>query len=103
MSEKQAAPLGSLIYGLDDTPPPGPALLAAIQHILASIVGIVTPSLVIGGVLGLGAEVPYLIAMSLFVSGVAAVFIAAAAALAIRQRAIFFILRLRFASLRARS
>lgn len=71
MSEKQAAPLGSLIYGLDDTPPPGPALLAAIQHILASIVGIVTPSLVIGGVLGLGAEVPYLIAMSLFVSGVA--------------------------------
>lgn len=60
-----------LVYGLTDVPPPGPAALAAFQHILASIVGIVTPTLVIGGVLGLGAEVPYLIAMSMFVSGVA--------------------------------
>ncbi len=59
-----------LIYGLEDRPAPGPALLAAIQHILASIVGIVTPSLVIGGVLGLGEHIPYLIAMSLFVSGI---------------------------------
>ncbi|MEN3794030.1 nucleobase:cation symporter-2 family protein [Fulvimarina sp. MAC3] len=71
MSEKQAVPLGSLIYTLEDRPPPGPSFLAAMQHILAAIVGIVTPSLIIGGVLGLGAEVPYLIAMSLFVSGVA--------------------------------
>ena len=61
----------ALIYGLEDKPAPGPASLAAIQHILASIVGIVTPTLVIGGILGLGAHVPYLIAMSLFVSGVA--------------------------------
>ncbi|MBY6152516.1 purine permease [Vannielia litorea] len=61
----------TLIYGLEDTPAPGPAALAALQHILASIVGIVTPSLVIGGVLGLGPLIPYLIAMSLFVSGVA--------------------------------
>ncbi|MGF0537915.1 uracil-xanthine permease family protein [Agrobacterium sp. ES01] len=60
-----------LIYNLNDTPPPGPAFLAAFQHILASIVGIVTPTLVIGGVLGLGEHVPYLIAMSMFVSGVA--------------------------------
>ncbi len=62
---------GALIYGLDDRPAPPAAALAAVQHILASIVGIVTPTLVIGGVLGLGAEIPYLIAMSLFVSGVA--------------------------------
>lgn len=61
----------ALIYGLEDKPAPTAAALAAIQHILASIVGIVTPSLVIGGVLGLGAHMPYLIAMSLFVSGVA--------------------------------
>ena len=71
MSEKTATPVGTLIYALDDVPPPGPSALAAIQHILAAIVGIVTPTLIIGGVLGLGAEVPYLIAMSLFVSGVA--------------------------------
>ncbi|MBC7336638.1 MAG: xanthine permease XanP, partial [Clostridia bacterium] len=61
----------ALIYGLEDRPAPGPASLAALQHILASIVGIVTPTLVIGGALGLGEHVPYLIAMSLFVSGVA--------------------------------
>ncbi|MEC7762916.1 MAG: nucleobase:cation symporter-2 family protein [Pseudomonadota bacterium] len=61
----------TLIYGLEDKPAPGPAALAAFQHILASIVGIVTPTLVIGGVLGLGEYIPYLIAMSLFVSGIA--------------------------------
>ncbi|MBN9670791.1 nucleobase:cation symporter-2 family protein [Roseibium aggregatum] len=60
-----------LIYRLTDTPPPAPAFLAAFQHILASIVGIVTPTLVIGGALGLGEHVPYLIAMAMFVSGVA--------------------------------
>ncbi|TFF19812.1 purine permease [Jiella endophytica] len=71
MSEKTATPVGTLIYALDDVPPPGASALAALQHILAAIVGIVTPTLIIGGVLGLGSEVPYLIAMSLFVSGVA--------------------------------
>lgn len=65
------APAPTLIYGLDDRPAPPAATLAALQHVLASIVGIVTPTLVLGGVLGLGAEVPYLVAMSLFVSGVA--------------------------------
>lgn len=68
MSDK-ATP-STLIYGLEDKPEPGPAALAAFQHILASIVGIVTPSLIIGGALGLQAEIPYLIAMSLFVSGI---------------------------------
>ncbi|MGQ7847104.1 uracil-xanthine permease family protein [Granulosicoccus sp. 3-233] len=59
-----------LIYTLDDKPPFKSALLAAFQHILASIVGVVTPSIIIGGVLELGAYTPYLIAMGLFVSGV---------------------------------
>lgn len=59
-----------LIYQLDDKPPFKSALLAAFQHILASIVGIVTPSIIIGGVLGLEAYTPYLIAMGLFVSGI---------------------------------
>ncbi len=43
-----------LIYGLDDRPRPLPAFLAALQHVLASFVGIVTPPLVIGSLLGLG-------------------------------------------------
>ncbi|MER5172333.1 nucleobase:cation symporter-2 family protein [Thioclava sp. GXIMD2076] len=61
----------SLIYRLEDRPPPAKAALAGFQHILAAIVGIVTPTLVIGGVLGLGEQVPYLISMAIFVSGVA--------------------------------
>lgn len=60
----------TLIYGLEDVPPPPASFLAAVQHILASIVGIVTPTLIIGGVLGLGDLIPYLIAMAFFVSGV---------------------------------
>lgn len=60
-----------LVYGLDDVPPPSRAALAAIQHVLASIVGIATPSLIIGAALGLGEHLPYLLAMSFFVSGVA--------------------------------
>lgn len=60
-----------LLYGLYDRPSPPKALLGAIQHVLASFVGIITPALIIGGVLGLGDHIPYLISMSLVVSGVA--------------------------------
>jgi xanthine permease XanP len=59
-----------LIYELDDKPAAGPALYAGLQHVLASFVGIITPTLIIGGVLGLGEHVPYLISMALIVSGV---------------------------------
>lgn len=59
-----------LLYGLNDKPPVAAAILAAVQHMLASFVGIITPTLIIGGVLGLGSEIPYLISMSLIVSGV---------------------------------
>ena len=60
-----------LIYKLNDNPPVMDAMFAALQHLLAIIVGIITPTLVIGGVLGLGSEIPYLISMALIVSGVA--------------------------------
>ncbi|KZZ43283.1 xanthine permease XanP [Thalassolituus sp. HI0120] len=59
-----------LLYGLNDKPPAPATFLAALQHMLASFVGIITPTLIIGGVLGLGAEIPYLISMALIVSGV---------------------------------
>src|SRR5210317_1511948 len=61
---------GELIYGLDDKPNPAVAFFAALQHVLASIIGIITPTLIIGGVLGLGSEIPYLVSMALIVSGV---------------------------------
>lgn len=59
-----------LIYSLDARPPFLEANFAAIQHVLASFVGIITPTLIIGGVLGLGEHIPYLISMALMVSGV---------------------------------
>lgn len=61
-----------LIYGLEDRPPLRDAIFAAIQHVFACFVGIITPSLIIGGALGLEpADTAYLVSMSLFVSGIA--------------------------------
>ncbi|WP_223534105.1 nucleobase:cation symporter-2 family protein [Pseudomonas sp. GL-B-16] len=69
-SEKAPAPRHSdLIYGLDDRPHLTATLFAALQHVLASFVGIITPTLIMGSTLGLQSEIPYLISMALFVSG----------------------------------
>lgn len=66
----QAQPTSDLLYGLHDRPAPMPAFFAALQHVLACFVGIITPTLIIGGVLGLHEQLPYLISMGLMVSGV---------------------------------
>ena len=55
-----------LLYGLDEPVRPAPAFFAALQHVLASVVGIITPPLIIGSVLGLQQWIPYLISMSPF-------------------------------------
>lgn len=69
-SEQAEAENQDLIYQLDDRPPVPQAFFAALQHVLASFVGVITPTLIIGGVLGLGEHIPYLISMALIVSGV---------------------------------
>lgn len=68
-----AAPVtAKLIYGLHDRPPAVEAFFVALQHVLASFVGIITPPLIISGALGLApGDTGYVISMSLFVSGVA--------------------------------
>jgi len=38
-----------LVYGLEDKPSPMESAYAALQHLLAIIVGIITPTLIIGG------------------------------------------------------
>lgn len=58
-----------LLYGLNEKIPAVPALFTAIQHMLASIVGVITPPLIIGSTLGLNSYLPWLISMSLFASG----------------------------------
>ena len=70
-SHHTAAPNNELIYYLEDRPGVIESSFAAIQHVLASFIGIITPTLIIGGVLGLGEHIPYLISMALIVSGVA--------------------------------
>ena len=59
-----------IIFALDDKPPFKQSVTAAVQHVLASFIGIITPTLVIGSTLGLYAEIPYLISMALIISGV---------------------------------
>ena len=61
-----------VIHGLHDRPPAPQAFLAAFQHVLAVLVGIVTPPLIIAGALGLELEdASYIVSMSLMISGVA--------------------------------
>ena len=59
-TETTAPPVANndLIYQLHDTPAFAPAIFAALQHVLASFVGIITPTLIVGGGRGLGAHVP---------------------------------------------
>lgn len=61
-----------LIYQLEDRPPFKDAFFAALQHLLAIFVAIVTPPLIIAGALKLDLQTTsYLVSMSLFVSGIA--------------------------------
>ncbi len=64
-------PDSDLIYGLEDRPPLPNTLFAALQHVLASFVGIITPSFIVAGALGLEpADASAIISMSLFASGI---------------------------------
>lgn len=61
-----------LIYGLNDRPPFREAVFAALQHLFAIFVAIITPPLIISGALSLDAETTaYLVSMSLIASGIA--------------------------------
>jgi hypothetical protein len=60
-----------LIYGLNDRPPVREAIFAAIQHLLAIFVAIITPPLIIAGALKLDLETTsFLVSMALFASGI---------------------------------
>ena len=60
-----------LIYGLEDRPPVKEAFFAALQHLMAIFVAIITPPLIIAGALQLDLETTsYLVSMALFTSGI---------------------------------
>lgn len=61
-----------IIYPLDSRPPLGEAIMAALQHLMAIFVGIITPTLVLSRPLELdAATTSYLVSMALIVSGIA--------------------------------
>ncbi|WP_179998974.1 uracil-xanthine permease family protein [Acinetobacter sp. YH12239] len=70
--DQSQEPKLDLVYGLDDKPKPFIAFLAAIQHLLAIIVPIVTPGLLICLALGVSKEdTNMILSMSLVISGIA--------------------------------
>ena len=61
-----------LVLGLEDRPKPWIAFLAALQHLLAIIVPIVTPGLLICQALGVSSrDTNLIVSMSLVISGIA--------------------------------
>ena len=71
MAAQQEEQSTDLIYGIDDRPPFKDALFAALQHLLAIFVAIITPPLIIAGSLKLDLETTsFLVSMALFASGI---------------------------------
>ena len=69
--EQQTAQSAGLIYGLNDRPPLKDTIFAALQHLLAIFVAIITPPLIIAGALKLDLETTgFLVSMALFASGI---------------------------------
>jgi len=69
--ERLSARNTGLVYGIEDKPPFFEALFAALQHLLAIFVGIITPPIIICGALGTSGEVKaFMISMALFASGI---------------------------------
>ena len=68
---KKQADSPDLVYGLEDRPPFGNALLSAVTHLLAIFVPMITPALIVGGALELPVEMTaYLVSMAMVASGV---------------------------------
>ncbi len=61
-----------LIYSLEQRPPIGEALFAALQHLMAIVVSIMTPALIVCSAIGATVEdTTYIVSMSLLISGIA--------------------------------
>ena len=61
-----------IIYPLESRPPLGETVMAALQHLMAIFVGIITPTLVLSRPLELdAATTSYLVSMALIISGIA--------------------------------
>ncbi|MGL5681784.1 MAG: nucleobase:cation symporter-2 family protein [Marinifilaceae bacterium] len=71
VSVEEKVKSSGLIYKLEDRPPFKDAFFAALQHLLAIFVAIITPPLIIAGALQLDKETTsFLVSMALFASGI---------------------------------
>ncbi|NOI66989.1 nucleobase:cation symporter-2 family protein [Vibrio sp. 99-8-1] len=71
MTTQSASRKSELVYQLNDRPPLPHTIFAAMQHLLAMFVAVITPSLIICQALGVSAEqTNTIISMSLFASGI---------------------------------
>ena len=71
IEQQHTAQSAWLIYGLNDRPPLKDSIFAALQHLLAIFVAIITPPLIIAGALKLDLETTgFLVSMALFASGI---------------------------------
>lgn len=76
MSEVSVAREGSasVAYGIDDRPPPAEATLLGLQHLVAMLLGNITPPLLIAGGLGLATgQTAFVIQTALFMAGLATI------------------------------
>ena len=65
------ASASELVYGLESRPPFSASLLAAMQHILAMVLGVMAPPAIVASALGVPAPaIAYLVSMSLLFAGV---------------------------------
>ncbi len=71
-TQEPASIESDLIYGLEARPPFVESIFVALQHVFACFVGIITPGLIICGVLEVPpADTTFILSMSLVVSGIA--------------------------------
>jgi xanthine permease XanP len=70
-NENPTLPVHVLVYGPEDRPPLGSALLVAGQQVAAMVVGVVTPALILSGVLKFSAaDTAYLVSMALLAAAI---------------------------------
>lgn len=72
MEKKSVSEKDNLLYGLEEKPPVGTAVILALQHILAAFAGIIAVPLVVASALGLSVEdTSIMVSATIFAAGLA--------------------------------
>jgi len=64
-------PVHTLVYGVNDRLPPLTGLVVSLQQVSAMVVGVITPALLLSGILGFSpGDTAYLVSMALLAAAV---------------------------------